>query len=158
MDIKTLIILLFSLVISSCESNTKKMKDEFYTTHTSGDLIRIPLIKPLELVSPDEGDSWFFKPKFGQIDKNNLEIDNVSKFGIVDSVIIVYSERIYINSQMGEVWFVTDLKNKTEIAFTSNKEYIKHLNSININLNRLHNCNETFMKFRENGELPFKGN
>ena len=156
MGYRILIYLSILLTFISCQNTEKEMKDGFYSNFSYGDIIRIPLIEPLELVSPDDGQNWFFKPVFNQLDNFNLEIDNVESYGVHDSLIVVYSKRLYIKSQMTEAWVVTDLSKEVERVFLTEKEYDSWIKSNDLDAIELYECNEAFQYFKNNGKLKHK--
>lgn len=124
---------LFFLIIISCTSINKKeipkeknnieesSQDEFYLNTHNGDLIRLPLIKPYELISADNGVTWFLKFQFPEKIKNKTELDNVNLIGIHDSIIVAYSKLTYLPGEMTEAWFVIDVSNNDEFFLRKTK-------------------------------------
>lgn len=148
---------LLAILVSagSCQQKKQNMSDDFYIKSKKGDLSRIPLRKPVELISADEGFTWFIKPLYGEIDPQNLEIGNIDKIGMSDSVIVAYARRIYFNSGMTQMWIIINLKERHEKAITEEAQYADYLRKNNLNSIELLNVNEVFKLFDRKKELPF---
>jgi hypothetical protein len=137
------------------EKTEQQQVDKFYTSEKDGDLYRIPLIKPIQIISPiGYDDSWDLKFPYQKIErKRSVEVSSAT---VVDSLIIVYSKMTSLPGEMTQAWFFIDTRNKTEIVCRNNDEYQKHLSEIGIATPILYDVNELYSQFKEKGVLPFK--
>lgn len=159
MESKTIIIGTIAL-FTACQSggNEKTMKNEFYTESHRDDLIRIPLLDPVELISADEGNEWLMKLPFGQIRDRNLDVSAIERIGVQDSVVVVYSRSMYYDSGMREVWIIIDMKAQKETALTDEESYHSWLFSHQLQNLRLYDVNAVFKQFDHEGVLPWHEN
>ena len=146
------------LIISSIVLNSCGNKDFFEYSRT-GDVCRIPIIKPLEVTSYSDGNTWFLNLPFQTI-KNYKIIDNVTLIGIKDSIISVYSQETYISqySRMTQAWFIIEMNRKKEIVFDNEKEYKEELNKLSIDEIKLYDVKQVFNDFDLKKELPVEWN
>lgn len=132
-----------------------EQEDSFYTAAKEGDLYRVPLVKPIQIISTNGiGSDWILKFPYRQI-KNKKSVE-VSAVNVVDSLIIVYSESTYLPGAMTEAWFLIDTKNKTEVVYQNENDYVKGLAEIKIKEPRLIEINQLYGEFKETQKLPFK--
>lgn len=129
--------------------------DNFYTSSKVGDLYRIPLIKPIQIISSiGYGDSWVLKLPYQQIEANvSIEVDSVC---LIDSLIIIYSKSTYLPGGMTQVWLLIDTKNKLELVYRNYNEYQMNLNKMNITSPIFYDVNELYTQFKKKGYMPFK--
>jgi len=111
----------------------------------------IPLGDNYNLVTPDNGFSWYYKFNHEGI-KGREEIGNIAEIAISGSHIYLHTNRMYYNSSMTDVWFVIDTDKKQEHVFTSIED-IKWLDSKD-DL-KLHKVNTVYKTYKKNGELPW---
>ena len=72
MKTKIAAIQILLILLLSCQNKGKQ--DDFYSSTKRGDLWRVPLLKPLEVVSPTNSDDWFLiinQPKLSHKDYFN---------------------------------------------------------------------------------------
>jgi hypothetical protein len=103
-------IILVLLLTTTCNFSNSEEKD-FYSFSKSGDLWRVPLIEPYEVVSPSNSGSndWFLiirnnnieGPNFYNID-DAFQLSSIKEIGIFDSVIVAKSESVYWPKLSGE--------------------------------------------------------
>lgn len=122
-----LIIAIISFICLSCVHTRNKPKsisvDDFYTRDKGVDYIRIPLVKPFELIKLKGENSWcinsfIWRYKGGDIAK----VDSIQ---CNDSIVVGYAQE-YIDLEnehfnTPELWFVIDLKAKTINSYTNIK-------------------------------------
>jgi hypothetical protein len=127
----------------------KQAQDPFYTQTRREDLDRLPLLKPLEMYSPD-GQTWFFDLPFGPAEQQ----DQVPCFmaGIKDSVLIVYTETISLPGESINAWFRFDLDKQTTTVYRSSEEF--RSNAFNASV-KLYSVNKVAAQFQKTGELPW---
>jgi hypothetical protein len=124
--------------------------DPFYTETRREDLDRLPLLKPLEMYSPD-GQTWFFDFPFGPAE----EQDQVPCFmaGIKDSVLIIYTETISLPGETLNAWFRFDLHKQTTTVYRSSEEF--RADAFNASV-KLYSVNKAAARFQRTGELPWR--
>lgn len=135
---KSLVYLL--AILSACTSCNfiSNSKDNFYSYSKSGDLWRVPLIEPFEIVSPTNSSSndWFLIIKNHKIDGPNyfrsgdeFQLSSIKTIGILDSVIIATNENEYWPKLSGQYpsTLILDLKTKKQFLY-SNKHHSSELN------------------------------
>lgn len=141
-------IIMTAILNSGCgsPSENQEQSSDFYSDSQVGDLFRIPLLDPIELQSADEA-YWFLKPAFNGINETNEAVDNIDKVGVVDSIVICFSERTYRDSEMGAAWYVIDVENKSEKCLITENDYVLFLeeNAIeNVELTDVHKAYTQF--------------
>lgn len=128
------------LQITSCNfidnhrnmNNKNNNTDLFYSELYKNNHTRIPLIKPYELISSDEGFTWSLISPFNKDRDKKFIIGNIQKVAIHDSLIIVYSDMTSLPNQMSEAWGCIDITNCEESVFTFHKEFENFLKTKNI--------------------------
>lgn len=131
-------------------------EDTFYSQAVVGDLWRVPLIKPYELITTAGASSngynnhWFisFKKLTYNIPKSYGGI-NLTKVNVKDSIIYGYgtsnpSFPFIINSKSGE-----------EKIFFKKSEWEAALKNYGLSVDELHNIFEVFYEFKSNCVLPW---
>jgi hypothetical protein len=136
-------------------SSTKQQDDAFYTYAKDWDLYRIPLIKPIQVISTiGYGDTWVIESPYQQI-KRAGQI-GVMYITVVDSVIIVDAGIVCLPGETTQAWFLIDTKAKTEKVYTTTEAYRKGLLEAGIKEEpKLYEVNEVYRQFKEKGTLPF---
>jgi hypothetical protein len=127
-----LLILIFSFPSCDINKNTpnknkEERQDKFYTETERGYLSRIPLIKPYELISPDNGFTWVYKSPFNEKKDKKIILENVSLVGIHDSIIVVYTDMTYLPGEMTKAWCIINTKDKSEKLFTTEESYLENI-------------------------------
>ena len=150
------------MIFFSCEnqlenSNTlaEKSNDSFYTSSKEGDLYRIPLIKPIQVISSVGIDSdWLLRLPYQSIDRlRQIKVDSLT---VVDSVIIIDAGLVSLPGETTQAWFIIDNKNRTEKIYTTKEAYIKDLVSIGTKEDtKLYEVNGVYRKFKEKGKTPW---
>jgi|GEM_PF-3675867 len=147
------------IALAGCQSTTKEDMDNlFYKESHRDDLVRIPLIKPMEVISADKGSEWVFRLPYGQVMDKEIDISGIDLIGVSGSFVVIHSSRMYFDSGMREVWFVIDTAKQTETAITDEQEYNKYISENNLKSLKLMNINEVFLQFDTNGQLPWDSN
>ena len=130
-------ILAFLLVFTSCNFKSNS-KDDFYSFSKSGDLWRLPIIEPYEIVLPtnSSSDDWFLIIKNHKIEGPNyfrsgdeFQLSSIKTIGILDSVIVATNENEYWPKLSGQYpsTLILDLKSEEQFLY-SNKHHTTELN------------------------------
>lgn len=148
---KLIVIAISMSALNSCTSrNTNQATDDFYTSKKEDDLYRIPLIDPIELLSPDE-ENWFFEPTFPGLN-NKDRIGNIDSICMLSFEIILYSQRAYRDSEMGEIWYIVNMKERI-ITMISNETSLKQkMNAHSLPL-QFTSSKDAYKRFKTNGSL-----
>lgn len=144
------IITIISFCCLSCNHNKGKSEstyvDDFYTRDKGLDYIRIPLVKPFELIKIKGENSWcintfIWKYKGG-------DIGNVDSIQWNDSIVVGHAqEYLDIDNEhfnTPELWFIIDLNAKTINSYTDVQEVrnlIGEISLINVDSVRSHYIN-----------------
>jgi hypothetical protein len=100
----------------------QQQKDDFYTESASGDIIRFPLIKPYEVVSIDDGESWSVelpgKPERIS-DINNP--GHVNEVCVTNGIILLHAvgETIVMGKEVKEAWYAIIPEQSTTKGFST---------------------------------------
>lgn len=134
-------------VASSTEND-----QNFYFSSREGDLYRIPLIEPIQVISTNGiGSNWILELPYQQVkNKKNIEVSSVS---IVDSLIIVYSKSTYFPGTMTEAWLLINTKAKTENVYQIRSDYENRLTEIGIKEPQLRDVNQLYLEFKQTLKL-----
>lgn len=146
------------LLESNQERRDKDSDNNFYSSHKSGDLYRIPLIKPLEVYNTGYlKEPWFFDIPYknNSLGKDQIHVNQVG-VDIRDSIIVLYSESIAIPalSKISELWLVIKLKEEKEFSFTDIEEYKNKMNLIGSDI-ELKDCEVVYNEFKQTGILKW---
>lgn len=128
------ILLLFSALLS-CQSKTNKA--DFYGYTKRGDLWRVPILEPYEIVSPTNSDDWTLiikhpklshKDYFNPGDEYEFQLTSINSVGVADSILVFKSQRLYwpklsgdykttliINARTKEQFIFSDVHHQSEI-------------------------------------------
>jgi hypothetical protein len=157
---KWTLLLTVLILMVSCNSSDHKGKgeNEFYTYSHDGDLCRIPMIEPYELISPacTDTNNWFFNLPFQTIELEN-QISEIRTIGIKDSLIVIYRQDYYKpidGRECPDAWFVVDVAHKKDMVFTSENEYSAYLHANHVDTIILYRVGKVFKDFDEQDKLP----
>lgn len=138
---KQVIRLLFATILTitiSCNYNRNKYQsiniDDFYTRSTSWDYIRIPLVKPFELVNLKGNEGWIINTSLWEYHKG--DISAVDSIQCNDTMIAGHAKE-YIDFEnekfnTPELWFVINFKTKKIHSFLNYNDFqeIKEANNL----------------------------
>ena len=133
------------------------MKESFYNDSHRGDLSRIPLIDPMELISADDHE-WLFKLPYGKLKDGTETIARIDKIGVLDSIIVIHSESMYYDSQMTELWIVIDVTKKEKTIALNLEDFESALKEAKVESIVLKQVKEVFEQFDQHQKLPWKPN
>lgn len=111
------------LSLFSCSNNNdkklEKKVDNFYVSKGSYDAVRIPLIKPYEIIKLNGSNEWSL---------NLVEIpgsvSNVNGVSVKKNFIFLHSGESYCNDQkVKESWVIIDTENKSEQCYNRKKDF-----------------------------------
>ena len=138
------------MLCNSCNQSNNK-PHSFYDHSKSGDLYRIPLIEPIQAVSPEES-YWYIDLPYSKKEKlvvgNNI---NVEKVGVYKKIIVAYQP----NNGLNEVWMIIKTDKKEQLFFTKKQEYLNNLKKEGIDSIKMYNAQEIFEEFKNKGVLPW---
>lgn len=148
----------FSCVNSEEEHSRVKQEqvmDKFYTSSRDSDLFRIPLIKPIQVISAvGYDDSWDLRLPYRQIQGVGRSIP-IHSLTIVDSVIIIDAGIVSLPVETTQAWFLIDMKSQRETVCRNSDEYQNDLIEKDVKSPMLYNVNEVYSQFKEKGTLPW---
>lgn len=157
---RVIIIELMSVFCSSCgntyeEGKKMKQEDTFYNDIVDGDLYRIPLVEPIEIISAyGVGGDWILRLPYNQVtEKKSMPVIAVS---VLDSVIIVDTGVISIPGENTQVWVIIDVKNQAEFLCKTVSEYHQKLSDLGLKPENLHEVNEVYSSFKKSKKLPWE--
>lgn len=140
------------LVMTDCKSVKKKVnqKDNFYTqTNSSWDAIRIPLIKPYELLELNGSQEWSMN-----FIETPSSISKVKEINVYKDIIVIHSgETDYDNKLVDEAWFVIQPQKKSEMGFTLKDDFNKYISSQKLTNVVFYDVDSVYVFFAKNGEL-----
>jgi hypothetical protein len=142
----------FILFLSiSCASNNNK--DTFYKSSRHSYIYRLPLIKPYEITSRDNGATWILA--FQKIQNPCNGVQFLARVGIHDSTIVLYSPNDFsFSGEHPPVWAVIDVLNGVENVFTEEKDYKFYLREKKLGAIDLYDIQKVFELFDKEGKLP----
>lgn len=150
-----IISLLLLLVFSSCDFISSIKEDEnekgFYDYYEDGDLVRIPLIEPFIVASPDAGKSWFFDVPFGNFLKG-LQVSNIRSLYVDGDLIFLYSHLISLPGETAPAWFVFDTKNRISKYYTDYNLFVKDFPAGK----QMELINKIFFEFKSTLKVPWR--
>lgn|GEM_PF-903752 len=149
-----ILISLFAIMIVGClDKDEKNSKDPFYTNaNASWDVIRIPLIKPYELIQLNGSGEWTMN-----LQKTPSSASNVKGIAVVDSTILIHSVQTYCQDELvPEAWFIVSKQHKIEKGFVKAVEFKKVLLSIGIKNLKFHNVDSVFNSFSSGESIQWK--
>lgn len=144
-------------------------KDTFYTMTKSGDLWRVPLIKPYELVSPTDSDlnDWFLivdHPHLSGTDDfthsgDQFQFTSIQRIGIKDSIIVITNDQQYWPLLSGQYPSTLIINAKTDQLFIySNSHHAPQIEAkmkeLKVETIELLNWMDVKMDFQKKQRLP----
>lgn len=151
----------------SCNFSTDH-KNDFYSYSKSGDLWRVPLIEPYEIISPTNSgsDDWFLVIKNHNIEGpkyfrsgDEFQLSSIKTIGILDSVIVATNENEYWPKLSGQYssTLIIDLKTNRQFLY-SNTHHVEELKEtmrdLKIEKIKMLEWNKIKNDFLENLKLP----
>lgn len=156
MKTKKYLFILLGIFIVSCNTSTKKGRDdEFYTDKGSFDMGRFPLIKPFELNVTD-GDNWLLS---ANKDSTVLfTIDGVKGIRVFNHFILAHAVNTTINyARAKEGWFVIIPKSHFSKGVATHQEYLNLLYQVGLNKEPdLYKPNDVFDYFDKHDTINWK--
>jgi hypothetical protein len=164
-------ILIVFTVSTSCNFRTESMND-FYAYSKVGDLWRVPLIEPYEVVSPANSGpgEWFIIIKNHKAEGPNyfrsgdeFQFSSIKTIGILDSVIVATNENEYWPKLSGHYpsTLIIELKTNKQYLFSNQhhknelNEKIRELEIGNIEMMEWNNIKNEYLA---NLKLPIRWN
>jgi hypothetical protein len=145
----------FMYAFWGCNNATKKedVKDNFYTkTNASWDAVRIPLIKPYELLKLNGSKEW---------DMNLQEIpgsvSNVKEVNVLQDIIVIHSGETYCNNaKVNEAWFAIMPEKHTEKGFEKKEDFDKYVSSLQIANPKFYDADNVYHVFSINKAIDWQ--
>jgi hypothetical protein len=130
-------------------ANHNADNDNFYTDKGSWDAVRIPLIKPYELLRLNGNSEWTM----------NLDapssVTNIKEINIVGDVIVIHSGQTYCNNvEVSEAWFVVVPNKHIEKGFDNKLAFNKYLLSLGHKAG-FQNVEKVFQIFNRRGKIDW---
>lgn len=160
-------ILILLCTCSSCNFGTDQQND-FYSYSRSGDLWRVPLIEPYEIISPTNSgsDDWFLVfdnqtlqgPDYFH-SRDEFQLSSIQTIGILDSVIVATNEREYWPKLSGQYpsTLIIDMKTNDLFIFSTahhSEELKERMKDLKIEKINMLGWNDVKIDFLENLKLP----
>jgi hypothetical protein len=159
--------ILFLIAISfSCQHKTKK--PDFYSYTKNGDLWRVPILEPFEIVSPTKEGEWFLiikQPRLAHRDyfhpdnKYEFQLASIDSVGVADSILVFksrsrywpklsgdYKTTLLIRASTNEQFIYSDVHHQREM-----RQKLKELGAEDI---QLHSFKKVKQDFQERKALP----
>ena len=139
-------VMLLIFLVLGCKA---KRETGFYNYSKRGDLFRVPLIKPYEIISAD-GTEWTY-----EVDsKNQLPISSIVEIGVKSNFFVIHSSNYYFNSHSGETWLIMDTRTGSKYFETSDGSYDIQVRSLGIESIKLNSPSFLFQYLTNNGKMP----
>ena len=173
---RSLLLLAILVLLGSCEFFSEKSPEQaeqteeeyFYSSKKDGDLWRVPLLRPYELVSPTNStlNDWTLiidQPNFTGLaydrSAEEFQFTGIYQVGISDSVIRLDNENEYWPKQGGMYPTTLLINAKTQELFIarteeSKKEIEKQLKEWGVEKMKMHFLDEVKDAYQEKGKLP----
>ena len=134
------------------KKQAKEVKDDFYIKERGLDMIRLPLIKPYEVLRLNGSNEWIMNLEAGTL---QFSVSNVKEVNVIDSIIVVHSSDItYLRGEkVGNAWFIIKPSQQSEQGFTVESEFLSELKNQGINKPVFYNIDELYKEFVETGKL-----
>ncbi|MEO7211170.1 hypothetical protein [Mucilaginibacter sp.] len=128
-SIRLFVFLCILFIQFACKHNYSHV-DRFYTEKGDGDMGRLPLIKPYEVLSTTTDMGWCIALK-GKY--SGIGFCNVKKVTVLDTVILLYTgNTILYNRNVKQSWHVIIPKNDFDKGFDNHTDYLNFLTSMAI--------------------------
>lgn len=148
------IIFFLSCTDTGQKKQTKEVKDDFYIKERGLDNIRLPLIKPYEVLRLNGAKEWIMN-----LEANTLQfsISNVKELNVIDSVIIVHSVGItYLRGEnVPDAWFIIKPSVQVEQGFADKKEFLLQLKKYGISEPKFYDIDFLYNDFVKNSKLKW---
>ncbi|WP_046246091.1 hypothetical protein [Hymenobacter terrenus] len=124
-----------ALLLAGCAPEVKNPDgspaEAFYTESSIGDGVRLPLLKPYEILRLTGETHWLMNCF------NGLgSIDQVNKVAVVDSVMVLYAAGKIADklreSYISEAWYVIIPAKKVELQFDHRKDFVAYLRTLHV--------------------------
>lgn len=155
---KVFIVLFTVILLSACNNRNPKeqnMRDDFYVSDRGLDNLRLPLIKPYEILKLNGSKEWIMN-----LETNTLQfsISNVKEVNVISNVIIIHSvDLTYLRgANVPEAWFVIKPSEQIEKGFSNKEEFISYLAELGIKKFEFTNIEKTFLDFSKSGKLKWQ--
>jgi hypothetical protein len=147
-----LLCFLYVLLLLSCN-----FRGGFYESYADGDLWRLPLVEPYELINLINADTnkqttiydWGLRLKYTKRKSGRLAHLNVNRINVKGNFIYGYGNAAPNNP------FVIDTKNQKEFVFENKKDWESFLKERSIDTSTLRNVWTVFYSFKDEGILPW---
>jgi len=112
-------------ILTGCQQSVTQNTDTFYTDKGGVDYMRVPLIKPYELLSIPGHDNWAARLKENTL---NVSVDSVKMANVFQNIILLYSTNTVFQSEpVRELWVVIIPNKHVEVGFDNFKECAAYL-------------------------------
>lgn len=138
----------------SKKKQAKEVKDDFYIKERGLDNIRLPLVKPYEVLRLNGSKEWIMNLEVGTL---QFSVSNVKEVNVIDSIVIVHSSDItYLRGEkLGNAWFIIKPSQQSEQGFALESEFLSELKNHGINKPEFYNIDELYKEFVETGKLKW---
>jgi len=150
---KAIIFSLFCFLFFSCDWKSNNVEENFYSYSRKGDLYRIPIIKPYEINSADNGFTWIMDFK-GNNPPSLLGTGAIDSIGVKESYFVLFNKRADLRTGMTKAWFLVDALAKDEKVFTTEEEYKNYLETKKLGHIKMYKITDVFKEFDTNKKLP----
>jgi PBP1b-binding outer membrane lipoprotein LpoB len=131
-------LLLVFIILIGCNNKKKERnnlsksqnKDTFYLNSSDFDLIRFPLIKPYQVISIDDGNSWSIKSDIKPKKINDInDINNINQISNYQDCFLIHSlgKTIVKGQEVNEAWYVVFPKDSVVKSFTKENNFSNYI-------------------------------
>ena len=139
--------IIFTGLLLSCNS------DSFYTARKDGDLWRLPLLEPYELIAVgdiEEPEWWnlclnVYNPYNW---KDRYQLSNIDSVGVKNNLILVHSKKVQRPNSYTGGWFLIDPCNKQELFFSNRHDLEVKMIETGVKNIRLYPLKKVLEKFK----------
>ena len=152
-----LIIISYSIifVVLSCKNvrKEKKVEDNFYTkTNSSWDAIRLPLIKPYELIKLNGSNEWNMN-----LQETPGSISDIKGINVIGNIIVIHSGETYCNNEkVGEAWFAVVPEKHVEKGFNKKEDFDNYIFILKISDIKFRNVDKVYDSFMVNKKIDWQ--
>lgn len=137
-------------IFLACNNAVKKndIKDNFYTqTNASWDAIRIPLVKPYELLKLNGSEEWVMN-----LQETAGSVSNVKEINVIQNIIVIHSGETYFNNaKVNEAWFIITPGKHLEKGFAEKEEFEEYISTLQIADVKLYDADKLYDIFITKG-------